>query len=168
MRRLTYYFFRFLLIGLAVISAAGVYFWHVKGTRYYAVQSGSMAPALKVGDLLVDENIKASDLRPGDIVSYSSLSNPGLIISHRVWKNEAQANLLITKGDNLSNIDPPVAYSQVHGKAVKIIPYVGYGLDALRNPLGLLSLVYVPIIAVGLVEAKKLSTRRTYKHAKLS
>ena len=47
------------------------------------VVSGSMVPALKIGDSVVVQNAKAADCKKGDIVVYSN-PNSGLNIIHRV------------------------------------------------------------------------------------
>lgn len=159
---------RVFLIILALLSAAGIYFWQTKGLHYYSVQSDSMVPSLRVGDLVVDEKIQQLNIKPGDIVSYVSPDDPRVIISHRTIKNEATKAIITTRGDNLTAADPPVTYGRVMGKTIKTVPYAGYLLDTLRNPIGLITLIYIPVLAIALIEIRKLFRQNPYKHPRLS
>jgi len=160
--------FRIFLIGLATTSIAGIYFWHQEGMRYYSVQSDSMHPTLKVGDLVIDEKISLSDIKEGDVISYVSPADPLVVVTHRVISVDKERAMVTTQGDNLTTADPPVAFASIVGATVKIIPLVGFLLDSLRNPLGLVAIIYLPVLVLGLAEVKQLVGRRTYKHANLS
>jgi len=158
---------RIALIVVALIAGAGIYFWEEKGIRYYSVQSDSMTPAIKTGDLVIDKPVIISGIKRGDIVSYASLSNHHLVVSHRVLSINNQR--LITKGDNLFSADPPVDFSAVQGRVFKVIPRAGYLLDSLKNPLGLFILVYIPVAIIAAAEFQTIYNRlrRPYKHPKL-
>lgn len=170
MKSLPNYVFRLLLVALAATTAAGVYFWVEKGVKFYSVQTDSMVPALGVGDLVISEKASPVNIIDGDIISYASLADPRVVVSHRIIAIDRRYGFVTTQGDNLAAADPPVAYSQIQGKTIKAIPLAGYVLDTLRNPLGLLALIYIPVLTIGVIEIKKLASRsgRTYKHANLS
>ena len=159
------FLFRLSLVVLALVSMVAIYFWAVKGFRYYSVQSDSMQPTLKVGDLVVDQKIELQNLKPNDIISYVSPTD-SRIITHRLIN--LRQTKLITQGDNLATTDDPINSSQVIGKAKFKVPYLGYVMDSLRNPIGLIAIVYIPVVTIALVEFRRLSRTRTYKHANIS
>ena len=99
------------------------------GTDYpiAAITSGSMWPALHIGDLVLIQAVSKEDLEVGDIIVWQN--DKGFTI-HRIAKlNE---NTLVTKGDGNFTEDSPVKYSDVIGRTVYRdgnpvrIPYMGY------------------------------------------
>lgn len=61
-------------------------------------------------------------LKPGDIITFH---NEDTVVTHRVVKKEE--GTFITKGDANKNADPiPVAKSQIIGRVVFCLPYLGY------------------------------------------
>lgn len=169
MKNLPHFFFKLFLIALAVFTAAGFYFWQARGMRFYSVKSGSMAPTLQVGDLVIDKKVSSQSIKTGDVISYASLADQLAVITHRVIRADAKTGFITTQGDNLETPDPPVAYGAVLGKSVQVIPVAGYLFDTLRNPLGLVALIYIPVVAIGIIEIRKLAShyRNPYKHPKL-
>ena len=170
MKSLQSYLFKSLLISLALLSTAGVYFWSAKGLRYYGVQSDSMAPTLRVGDLVINEKVRPTEIKASDIISYISPADPRIVITHRVIRTDTQKGIIVTQGDNLSTADPPVPLNAVVGRSIQTIPSAGYLLDSLKNPLGLIAIIYIPVLVLAIVEFRKLSSRfgNPYKHPNLS
>ena len=106
------------------------------GTDYpiAAITSGSMWPALHIGDLVLIEAVKKEDLKIGDIVVWQNSKGPpdGRVnfTIHRV--KELRKNTLVTKGDGNFTDDEPVKYEDVIGRTVYRgekpvrVPYMGY------------------------------------------
>ncbi len=88
------------------------------------IGSGSMRPALDVGDIVIV--LKTDQVREGDIVQYRTLE--GFTITHRVIDIERVDGGIayITKGDANEKPDPPVSKQQIVGKVVAVIPKVGW------------------------------------------
>jgi len=98
------------------------------------VSSSSMEPVLHVGDLLITRGFK--EYKVGDIVVYR---RGGEYIVHRIIRIESFNGSIryVTKGDANSFPDfPPVNKSDVEGKVVLIIPYLG-GLSLILRKAGL-------------------------------
>lgn len=131
---------------LPLAGAAGLIILHVRGERLLSVQSASMAPAFRRGDALFIRPVSASSLQPGNIVSYQSIKNPRVIISHRLVSIDEDKGEFITRGDALENPDPPVSPVQIIGKVDAVAPGLGNVVDKLRQPVILVALVYVPAI----------------------
>ena len=114
----------------------------------YIVRSGSMEPAINVGDMVFAGPVGTGDIKPGVIISYEAGKN---LITHRVLSIDG--NTLITKGD--ANKEPdstPVRLSQVQSRYIFRIPYVGYVAGFLRTRPGwLLSIVLPSIVLVGFI-----------------
>jgi signal peptidase len=153
-------FLAVILSALVATCIAGLALWKTQSLRLYSVQSGSMAPALKTGDLAV--SVKPKVITAGDIVSYQSGSDPRKIISHRVINTLPQKGYVITQGDSLPLSDPPVPYSSILGKTVFAVPAAGRLFDLIHKPLGLISLVYLPSLVLAAYELNRLIRRFSY------
>lgn len=87
------------------------------------VRSGSMAPALRPGDLVFYQPGGAA--RPGRIILADDPNRPGQLLSHRVVDVRPDGSL-ITRGDaNPSPDGSPVAPDAVHGQGRLVVPYIG-------------------------------------------
>lgn len=111
------------------------------------VLSGSMEPTFSKGTLLVVR--QADDVAPGDVVVYQDGRE---LVVHRVVSVEG--SVVVTQGDANNVADAPFDKSQVKGVVVGWVPWLGYVVDALRTPAGI---VVVIACALALVE---LSFRR--------
>ncbi|MDQ1433486.1 MAG: signal peptidase [Actinomycetota bacterium] len=76
--------FEMLLVGAVSFFAASVLATVLLGYRPLVVSSGSMRPALQVGDLVVTTAVSADQLHVGDIVSFDDRRGTGELVTHRV------------------------------------------------------------------------------------
>lgn len=121
------------------------------------VQSGSMEPAIKTGALVV---IKESEAyRVGDVIMFGEDTKTTVPTTHRIIADEVRSGIFYytTKGDANEDQDPQqVAQSEVIGKVLFSIPYLGYVLDFAKKPLGFILLIGVPAVLVVSDEARKI------------
>ena len=103
------------------------------GYTIFEVASGSMAPTINVGDIVVVKLTK--DINNGDIITYKEND---YFITHRVIKIEDDK--IIAKGDYNDSIDKDVNLSDVLGKVIKVIPGVGIWKSVFMNPKVMISL----------------------------
>lgn len=89
-------------IGVVVLGLLAL----VVGPRLYPfqtfyVRTGSMAPAIPVGALVVATRASADDLHPGDVIVFQRPGRPGMMVVHRIDTVEQRASgrVFITKGD---------------------------------------------------------------------
>jgi signal peptidase I len=154
-------FIRYLLASLLFIMAAAAIawlaLWRLEGARLFSVQTGSMAPAINKGDLVLDVQTPPKQLKAGYIISYASPARPGEIVTHRIAKAEIANGYLVTKGDNLDQTDPPVPLAAVLGRTVKVVPKAGMVFDKISRPWGLVGLIYLPAATIVLIELGRLS-----------
>ena len=105
------------------------------------VLSGSMEPALSVGDLLI---LKVDDSYfEGDIVVYQSGT---MAVVHRIVSvNEETA---ITRGDANNTNDEPIPVASIKGRVIRSIPKVGSAVWAIKSPLGLILTIALAVLLV--------------------
>ena len=102
-----------------------------------SVQSGSMAPALPVGSLVIDRPVDPTALHVGDIATYRQHAD-GVTryVTHRIVRVTGPASALqfTFRGDANSSADPrPVPASAISGKVWMHLPYVGGLSDRLTR-----------------------------------
>ncbi len=90
------------------------------------VGSGSMQPAIDVGDIVVVQHVSPEELKVGDIVQY--YSTEGYTITHRIIeiRETEEGEVFITKGDANEIADAPFTADRVVGKVIFVIPKLGY------------------------------------------
>jgi signal peptidase I len=117
---------------LLVASGAGVLALLVLpllGLRTLVVQSGSMAPAIGTGDMVVSKVISPSEASVGDVVTFRDPSRDSELVTHRVVEKQDQGGAIafVTKGDaNEATEDWTIEGSGTMGKVVFHIPKAGY------------------------------------------
>lgn len=128
-----------------------------------SVQSGSMSPSIQKGDAVVVE--PATNIRPGDIVSYRSPLDERITITHRVQAVDTARGLIVTKGDNLNIADKPFNDQLIVGRVRQRVAYAGLAIDALHSRIGLVVAAYIPATCVIVIELRKLTAyfRPTYR-----
>ena len=137
------------IIAIVVAFAAGIMFVSVS-PQYSAaiVISESMKPAIQMGDVVVTKRVASmDDIEIGSIISFTQGDD---LVTHRVTSIEGST--MQTQGDN-SEPDPwMVDLSDVQGRFLFRVPYMGYVSDFVRSPMGWVVLVIVPAtVLVGLL-----------------
>lgn len=123
----------------------------VFGHPMMIVLSGSMTPAIRTGDLVIDNqigNAEATHLQPGQIISFRP-SVGSKVITHRIAQVTTTAGTVayVTKGDANNAADAnAVAPSQIVGVYDTKISNGGYILNALHQPLTLALLLASPAL----------------------
>jgi signal peptidase len=143
---------------LAIVVAIGTHFSSngqlgLLGHPVMSVLSGSMAPVIRTGDLVVDNKLtatQAANLRVGQIMSFRAAPGSPQIFTHRIVGVVPLPNGAVgyvTKGDANDSRDGPVTPStNVVGLFKSKIPSGGYILNALHRPLVLGLIIASPIL----------------------
>jgi signal peptidase I len=149
------------LIGLVLAGTAPT----LLGMESFVVLSGSMEPALRVGDLAVVAPTKPDALVPGDVVTYRPSQQPTLVVTHRLVSigfDEQGRFSFTTKGDANNVVDQVAVNAEaVLGKVVYSIPKLGYLVEFAKQPQGRILLIAIPGLL--LVVDYILGTRRRLK-----
>jgi signal peptidase I len=119
------------------------------------VMSGSMAPGIQPGDVVVSFPTPVDELRPGMVLSFTDPSRPDRTLIHRFVAVNPDGTVQ-TKGD--ANAEPdaaPVSAALIEGQSRIRIPWVGLPAYWLRSgaygPLGatVLAVVAAALVASG-------------------
>jgi signal peptidase I len=95
------------------------------GLEAHVVVSGSMAPQVRAGDVVLTRPATAQDLHPGQVLLFAHPQEPGRLLLHRLVSVDAEGRL-VTRGDaNQSDDAVHVAPSDVRGVARLRLPVVG-------------------------------------------
>jgi len=129
------------------------------GWRPYTVLTGSMRPGIQPGDVVMDRPIPVPDMHVGDVVTFSDPSRRGKLVTHRVRSiaHGKGITLVETRGDaNNTSERWQVQTKDRVGRVVFVIPKVGHIAVLVRNPLGILALVVIPVLGLGFLALRSI------------
>jgi signal peptidase len=140
----------FLFLAAVVIVILAPHF----GWRVDSVLSGSMEPQIKVGGIVVTQPIDSKDIKIGDAITFYCPLNKQMV-THRVIAVEiGESSYFRTKGDANENADPfVVPFTNLVGKVCLHIPYMGYVMQLIKTPLGLLLSLLIPGLIIIILES---------------
>ncbi|NWL12930.1 signal peptidase I [Paenarthrobacter nitroguajacolicus] len=145
-------------VGMLVLAAM-VFLFLAIGPRVFGYQTstmltGSMAPLINPGDVVVTVPTPVADIKVGDVITYHIPVEDQRVETHRITEITTTADggvAVQTKGDANNGIDPWIATLQgkTVDKQIATIPYVGNAIRALREPIVMNTLMYgAPAILV--------------------
>ena len=124
----------------------------------FSVLSGSMTPTFDTGDVIIDNPItaaQAESLHVGQIITFNSNS---IVITHRIVgvTGSGSAVTYQTKGDaNNAPDQTPVSPTAIVGVYSGRVPFAGYVLSTLHQPLTFVILVMIPVVYLVVVEIRR-------------
>ncbi|MFH1105031.1 MAG: signal peptidase I, partial [Actinomycetota bacterium] len=156
-------------LGYAVLFAAACMLWYFalatlivsRGTALFSgwevstVATGSMQPALNIGDLVAYEPADVADLQPGRIIVFDNPASPGATLVHRLVAVNSDGTLT-TKGDaNGQSDSTPVPVDSLKGVVTMVSPFGGYPTMLLHTGqhLRLAALIGLLLLAAIVVNA---------------
>lgn len=125
--------------------------------KLYAVMSGSMTPKLPVGSLVVVK--PKATYKIGDVITFTSGASNKDKTTHRIYAitNSEGQQQYTTKGDaNNAPDEKPVSRGQILGKQFIMLPYMGYVLNYIQTPFGLVLIILVPSVIIIYEEFRKI------------
>ena len=146
------------------------------GFKTMVVTSGSMEPAIHVGDAVIlrptpPESVawqfKDGFIRTGDVITFTPLGGGGLVTHRVVDIKEIQGETHFqTQGDTNNTPDPNLAVGgAVYGKVTWTLPKLGYLIHFAATPFGKLTFIGVPLlILMGQEVRKLLRDRKASRH----
>ena len=135
---------------VSYVSTSGSGVPSLFGLQLFSIQTDSMYPVLRPGDLIIDTAVKdAGELRKGDIITYWTVINGERTLNtHTIHEIYDGGGYLIfaTKGENNTAADPLTVHeSEVVGIYKARIPSVGKFFDYLQTSTGFLLVVVIPV-----------------------
>lgn len=148
-------------LGFVAVFLLALRFNLITSFHAYVVSSGSMEPAMKMGSVILVK--QEPTYRVSDVIAFRRGGSSDTIVTHRValayrseefWKELTY----VTRGDANKDFDQErVRDSDVVGRAILTIPYVGYGVNAAKTPKGFIAFVIIPATIIVYEEVKALS-----------
>lgn len=129
-----------LLVIISLIIGLRLYSWNAQtlagnvmpmpfGWGVSVVLSGSMEPELSVNDLVIVN--EQEDYSVDDVVVYQ---DGNMLVVHRIISIEDRE--IVTKGDANSAPDEPISASDIKGKVITRVPFLGVPVHFLKTPVG--------------------------------
>lgn len=117
------------------------------GYHTLTMLTGSMAPLINPGDVVVTLPVPTSEIKVGDIITYHIPVEDQRVETHRVTEltGNADGSIVVqTKGDANNGVDPWLATisTPTVDRQVATVPYVGQAIRAIREPIVLNVLMY--------------------------
>jgi len=122
-------------IAAILVSLIGVFVlvMFASGAKGFAVQSDSMAPRFKRGDVVFVRRTAFENLAVGDIISAHFPDGEG-VFTHRITAIDPEERTIRTRGDHTLSDDPlTTKESDIIGKLWFTLPYVGYVSIAMES-----------------------------------
>ena len=114
------------------------------------VESDSMAPTFKAGDLIIIKKCDTSSLQQGDIITFHTIiNNEYALNTHRIESIAEMEGFrsYTTKGDNNAISDTHViADGDIVGKYIGKVPGLGRVMDFLSGSVGFLIIIVLPLL----------------------
>ena len=116
------------------------------GYKSFIVGSGSMEPAMNVGDLIIIKEVDTGQLEEGDIISFRE---GDIVVTHRIidiTETNGERTFL-TQGDANNTADGvPITDDMIEGRLLHTIPHLGDFALFIQTPLGFMLTVVLPLI----------------------
>lgn len=130
----------------------------VGGYQLFVVLSGSMSPTFDTGSIVIIKKIDPEDVVVGDVVTFTSASDTGKTITHRVIEIDTKGTLSFTTKGDANNVADSVKLDseKIIGKVQFSVPYVGYFLEFSKTKTGLYLLIVLPSMIIFLLEVSKI------------
>lgn len=154
-----FYLFIIAVIAICAISITGSKEGKhpsILGYSSYYILTGSMEPNINPGSLVIVKDGVDQDIKKGDVITFQGKENSNIIVTHRVHEVINGGKEFITKGDANNTVDPSsIESSQVIGKVMFHIPYLGKVSQFIQNNLALVIIVIIAIFGISYIFEKK-------------
>ena len=141
------------LLSLAVLLA-GMFLPASIGYQIRMVTSGSMEPTIHLGSVVLVHPQERYGV--GDIITFERSGEEAT--THRIVSDEIASGVMqyTVRGDaNDANDSRPVKAGEVLGRVWLTVPYLGYILNFLREPIGIAVVLLLPITLYALSTVRK-------------
>ena len=126
------------------------------GYNTMVVTSGSMEPAIRVGDAVILKPSSPEEIRIGDVITFKPFGSPGLVTHRVVATSEIEGSRYFqTQGDANATPDPDLTSAKaVFGKVALTLPKMGFLLHFAATPRGKMLMIALPLIVLMVREVR--------------
>ena len=130
---------------IAAVIILVILLWGVKlfGYSPYTVLSGSMEPKYHVGSVIYVTDVTPGELKVGDPLTFTLGGN---VITHEIIEIKGGGSAFVTQGLTNNISDGEIPASNIIGRPVFSIPYLGYVSSYLQNQGGMISVMCILVI----------------------
>jgi signal peptidase len=125
--------------------------------KMLSVLSGSMEPTIHTGSVVIIR--PESSYKVGDVITFGQNTKTDIPTTHRIAEMKIVEGSAIykTKGD-ANNVEDSTETpaKEVIGKVLFSIPYLGYIVDFVKKPVGLMLVIVIPAVVVIYDELRKI------------
>jgi signal peptidase I len=143
------------ILGIAVGVVAAFALSIPLGYRSLTVLSGSMEPAIHVGDVVMERSLPPAEVRVGDVVTFRDPDDPSTLVTHRVRSvriHDGQVDV-VTKGDANNTVERwTIPVDGRLGVVRARIPRVGFLVVWASGRTGRIALIAIPALLLGVLE----------------
>ena len=125
--------------------------------KVLTVLSGSMEPAIHTGSVVIVK--PTSNYGVGDVITFGPNTKTQIPTTHRIAETRTQDGQMIykTRGDANNGEDTKeVLAKDIIGKVYLSVPYAGYVVEFVRQPIGLILVIVLPAIFIVYDEVRKI------------
>lgn len=131
-----FYAFIVVILVVSIVSFSANEYKGVKKIGNFAfcnVLTGSMAPTINPGSLIIIRDYEGNQVEVGDIVTFSG-DQTNSIVTHRIVEEKNNGEYYVTQGDANDTVDSfPVTRDMIVGKVVVTIPVLGSIMLFIQN-----------------------------------
>jgi len=146
--KIIYYAVLTIIIFIALVFIVSVF--PISGNiKILSVLSGSMEPKIHTGSIVIIK--PASEYKVGDVVTFGQNTKTEVPTTHRIAEERLQDGnkVFLTKGDaNNAEDNKEISEKDIIGKVFVSVPYVGYIIDFIKKPVGLLIVIVIPAVII--------------------
>lgn len=154
--KILYYILSTFIVLIALLFVVSVF--PITGNyKILTVSSGSMEPAIYTGSMVVIK--PANDYKIGDIITFNHPIKTETPVTHRIHDIKVEGGLpvYVTKGDANNSADiEGVAKKYVVGKVLFSVPYFGYLINFVKQPIGFILIIILPAAVIIYDEIRKI------------
>jgi signal peptidase len=127
--------------------------------KLLSVLSGSMEPTIHTGSVVVIK--PESSYKVGDVITFGKNTKTDVPTTHRIAEMKIISGEAVykTKGDaNNGEDSTETPQKEIIGKVLFSIPYLGYIVDFVKKPVGLMLVIVIPAVIIVYDELRKIAT----------
>lgn len=131
-----------LIIALIVALCLVIMLPRVFGYEVYGILSGSMLPNYPIGSIIYVDQVDASEIKVGDVITFNMAADSNVVATHRVVEINSEEETFTTKGDNNDDVDSsPVSFQRLIGRVVLCVPVLGYIASFIQSSYGIIACI---------------------------
>ena len=126
--------------------------------KLLSVLSGSMEPTIHTGSVIIIK--PESTYKIGDVITFGKNTKTDIPTTHRIseMKIVSGESVYKTKGDaNNAEDSTETPQKEVIGKVLFSIPWLGYIVDFVKKPMGLMLVIVIPAVIIVYDELRKIA-----------